>query len=288
MRINQVKKKLTVYFGVLIGFIALLFVFTHFTSLIKKQPISSDNYTKIMQEANYKVSETKETKNTSKSPVKQELYSQDKSYQIRFAVLDSDKSAKEAFNKISSELSNNKDKDTKLTAKKNQNGRNFKIFSAKVKNDYFMISQVDNTVLLLICSYNNKEIINNLADKLGYGYSYYEEITSVYLLFLFGLIALLCVPFAFILKKAGKNPLIAFIPFYNDYSLCQIADKNGWKMLLLLVPVINIIYRVILSLNLASVFKKSEGFGIGIFFLPIIFLPILAFDDSKYLTEENQ
>jgi len=40
---------------------------------------------------------------------------------------------------------------------------------------------------------------------------------------------------------------------------------------------------VIININLAQVFGKSTGFGIGLIFLPIIFIPILAFGNAKYL-----
>jgi len=52
---------------------------------------------------------------------------------------------------------------------------------------------------------------------------------------------------------------------------------------LTLVPVVNIVIGVIITLNLAQVFGKSTGFGIGLIFLPIIFIPILAFGNAKYL-----
>jgi len=51
---------------------------------------------------------------------------------------------------------------------------------------------------------------------------------------------------------------------------------------LLIIPIVNIIF-VIWSVNLLSKsFGKNEGFTVGLIFLWIIFLPILAFGDSKY------
>ena len=34
----------------------------------------------------------------------------------------------------------------------------------------------------------------------------------------------------------GLALLFVFIPFCNIYFICKIADKNGWKMLLFLIP----------------------------------------------------
>lgn len=48
------------------------------------------------------------------------------------------------------------------------------------------------------------------------------------------------------------------------------------------IPVVNIIIAVIVSLELAKVFGKGTGFGIGIFFLAFIFIPILGFGEATY------
>jgi len=108
------------------------------------------------------------------------------------------------------------------------------------------------------------------------------------LVLVFILFILYYVPRAYIFKKANTHPIIAFVPFASDYFLCKIADNEGWKMVFLYIPVVQIVYKVILSLRIAKVFSKSELFGVGIFFAPIILLPIIAFDDSVYTPEYPQ
>jgi len=44
-----------------------------------------------------------------------------------------------------------------------------------------------------------------------------------------------------------------------------------------------IVVSVIVFFDLAKVFGKSTGFGIGLILLPFIFIPVLAFGDAKYL-----
>jgi len=82
--------------------------------------------------------------------------------------------------------------------------------------------------------------------------------------------------------KAGKPGWACLIPFYNIFVLMEIIGKPWWWLLLMFIPVVNIIIAVIVSLELAKVFGKGTGFGIGICFLPFIFVPILAFTDASY------
>ncbi len=85
-----------------------------------------------------------------------------------------------------------------------------------------------------------------------------------------------------IFTKAGRPGWASIIPFYNLYVLCKVAGKSGWWMLLLLIPLVNLVAWIILSIDLAKNFGKGAGFGLGIAFLGFIFLPILAFGDARY------
>ena len=86
-----------------------------------------------------------------------------------------------------------------------------------------------------------------------------------------------------IFLKAGQPGWAAIVPFYNLYIVLKIAGKPGWWLLLYLIPLVNLIIAVIVCIEIARAFGKSEGFTVGLFFLSIIFLPILAFGDNKYL-----
>ena len=97
------------------------------------------------------------------------------------------------------------------------------------------------------------------------------------------LYALIIITNWFIFKKAGRPGWYAIIPLYNTYVLFDIIYGNGWKMLWLLVPFVNLYYAFTLYFRLAKVFGKGTGFGFGLLFLNPIFQLILAFDDSKYL-----
>jgi len=84
--------------------------------------------------------------------------------------------------------------------------------------------------------------------------------------------------------KAGEAGWKAIIPFYGTYTLCRIAGRNGWWMLALFVPFVNIIFSIILSIDLAKHYGKGTAFGIvGLFLFSIIGYAILGFGDAEYV-----
>ena len=85
-----------------------------------------------------------------------------------------------------------------------------------------------------------------------------------------------------IFEKAGEKGWKAIVPFYNMYTMVKIADGNGWKFLLFLIPVVGFIYDFIFSIRLAKSFGKGTGFGIGLVFLPNVFSLILGFGSAEY------
>lgn len=91
-----------------------------------------------------------------------------------------------------------------------------------------------------------------------------------------------------IFSKAGKPGWAAIIPIYNLVILFQIIQRPIWWILLFFVPIVNLIISVIMSLDLAKAFGKSEVFGIvGLFLFPIVGYPMLAFGSSKYVGRES-
>jgi len=90
-----------------------------------------------------------------------------------------------------------------------------------------------------------------------------------------------------IYAKAGQPGWASIIPIYNLVVLLQIVKKPVWWIILLILPIVNFIVLIIIYLELAKVFGKSTGFGIGLLFLGVVFLPILAFGDATYQGENN-
>lgn len=83
--------------------------------------------------------------------------------------------------------------------------------------------------------------------------------------------------------KAGKPGWASIVPIYNILVQLEIVGKPAWWLVLLLIPFVNFVVAILVCIELAKVFGKSTGFGIGLVFLGFIFFPILAFGDAKYV-----
>jgi hypothetical protein len=97
------------------------------------------------------------------------------------------------------------------------------------------------------------------------------------------LIVLLIVAFWKFFEKAGQPGWAAIIPIYNAYILCKIGGKPGWWVILLCIPLVNVIFGIWLANMISKSFGKDEGFTVGLVLLGIVFYPILAFGDAKYI-----
>jgi hypothetical protein len=85
-----------------------------------------------------------------------------------------------------------------------------------------------------------------------------------------------------VFTKAGQPGWGVLIPIYNLYLLTQIAGRPGWWLILMLIPLVNFVIAIILSLDIAKNFGKGAGFGIGLALLGVVFYPILGFGDATY------
>ncbi len=84
-------------------------------------------------------------------------------------------------------------------------------------------------------------------------------------------------------EKGGKPGWAAVVPIYNEVVLLQLAGKSGWWFLLYCIPLVNVVIYFIARIDLAKSFGRGVGFGLGLIFLPVIFFPILAWDDPEYI-----
>ena len=91
-----------------------------------------------------------------------------------------------------------------------------------------------------------------------------------------------------IFTKAGHAGWKSLIPILNVWTLFEIAWGTGIMCLLLFVPAVDIVILLMVQFKLARAFGKSDGFALGLFFLPYIFYPILGFGDSEYIGPDGQ
>lgn len=117
-----------------------------------------------------------------------------------------------------------------------------------------------------------------------------------------------------VFRKAGWPGWAAIIPFYSNYVTFRVAKMwGGWMFLQLALLISSYIFTlflpwhakylgetivdcaialcmiisVIANFRISRAFGKSVGFGIGMMFLPFVFLPILAFSKAEYQFDED-
>ncbi len=83
-------------------------------------------------------------------------------------------------------------------------------------------------------------------------------------------------------EKAGLPGWGVLVPFYNMYLSLRLAGRPGWWLVLLLIPVLNVVISVVVSLDIARRFGEGIGFGICLLLLPFVFYPVLGFGDARF------
>lgn len=90
-----------------------------------------------------------------------------------------------------------------------------------------------------------------------------------------------------VFEKAWQPGWGILIPIYNIYLMFKVAWRPGaWTRWLLFPPVL-LVLMIILNFDIAKRFKKPALFGLGLWILPIVFYPILAFDKKAKWTPKK-
>lgn len=86
-----------------------------------------------------------------------------------------------------------------------------------------------------------------------------------------------------VFKKAGLPGWGILIPVYNLVLMFKLGGLSGRRVLSILFPPLLIIMMIINCFNIAEKFGKHWTYGLGLILVKIVFVPMIAFDDSKYL-----
>ena len=89
-----------------------------------------------------------------------------------------------------------------------------------------------------------------------------------------------------IFTKAGEPGWACLVPIYNAIVFLRIAGKPWWWLLLLLIPLVNLVIMIMVTISFAKAFGKDVGYAISLIFLGFVFYPMLAFGDSTYTKPE--
>ncbi len=86
-----------------------------------------------------------------------------------------------------------------------------------------------------------------------------------------------------VFEKAGKPGWASIIPIYNTIVMLEIIGKPVWWLLLLIFPCTSLVFAIWMINLLSKSFGQSEGFTIGLIFVPFIFYPLLGFGNYQYI-----
>ena len=113
--------------------------------------------------------------------------------------------------------------------------------------------------------------------------NYYWLVSTPVIIFSLVIGVLMIVALWKIFTKAGEAGWKSIIPFLNTFVLFRIAGLNPWLFLLMLIPFVNLVVWIVVSLKLGERFGKGTAWTI---FLLIIFSVIgyliLGFGGDQY------
>jgi len=85
-----------------------------------------------------------------------------------------------------------------------------------------------------------------------------------------------------VFAKAGEPGWGVFVPIYNLYLVCKIAGRPEWWLILFFIPLVNVVIGLIIAMDIAKAFSKGPGFGLGLWILSFIFVPVLGYGSAQY------
>jgi hypothetical protein len=92
-----------------------------------------------------------------------------------------------------------------------------------------------------------------------------------------------------VFPKAGRPWWAALLPFYNVYVLVVgVARLSVLWYVLVWVPVVQVVAAILVNVEVAKRFGRSEAFGLGLALLGFIFYPILGFGSDQYQEGEGE
>ncbi len=86
------------------------------------------------------------------------------------------------------------------------------------------------------------------------------------------------VAFMTIAKKTGtENAWMAWVPILNLWLMVQIAEKEAWWIILFLIPVLNLVAAIVVTMAIAERVGKPSWWGI------LIIVPVVGLVVPGYL-----
>jgi hypothetical protein len=83
--------------------------------------------------------------------------------------------------------------------------------------------------------------------------------------------------------KAGQPRWAALVPFYNIYVLVvHVAGLSRLWFVLIMLPPMNLIASILVNVEVAKRFGRTETFGVGMSVFGFVLYPLLGFGRAEY------
>lgn len=129
---------------------------------------------------------------------------------------------------------------------------------------------------------SNPEVFNSSSSAASAGTS--AAMMVIMLVFVVAMLlvsVLMIVSMWKLFEKAGKPGWASIVPFYNTYVMVEIAGRPAWWFaIILLVPLLNVVFSIIVTIDFVKAYGKGTGYGVLSLFFPFITFPIMAFDKN--------
>ncbi|MCB1276462.1 DUF5684 domain-containing protein [Prosthecobacter sp.] len=130
-------------------------------------------------------------------------------------------------------------------------------------------------------------MLQESANGVNFEYSSQGSLGPVGTIVLLGVVVVMIAAMWKVFTKAGEPGWACLVPIYNVIVYLKISGKPVWWIILFIIPFVNFIIALLVSLGLAKNFGKGGGFGVGLWLLGPIFLMILAFGDAKFVGQKS-
>lgn len=161
----------------------------------------------------------------------------------------------------------------------------YKYSESLSSGDYYKAAVLNgNSILYASGEERFQSDIKAMFDYFGYNYDF--NIWFIFSILVLSYLFLSICLFG-IFRKFKDDKKIAFIPVYNVIYLVKKVFGDGLYSIILLIPFINVLFWFILLYRLGKMFKLNNYQTVLLMFLPLVFLPILAYGNVGNFKKSN-
>lgn len=274
----SIKHKVFIYSCFIMNILAFLGTFFDLISLSFTKELEPNDFVAYMEKNNCKITKSIEKAENSTIETYNTIYTKECPFEIKYFIVEDADVRDDFYYTFIEVVENNKNR----VERSSINAMNYFSHSSAGEN-YKTVIMNKKSILYLNTKINNRQKAIKVLHKLGYNdkkydkyYEAFSKITSIYTI----IILIIC--WWKINIKMGRKWWVMFIPIYN--VLCLSEDILGKKLycLLLLTPFSTPIFNILILYNLGKVFGLNENKRILTIFLFLLYVPMIAFDNSQY------